>query len=796
MSCSPMRAPKLCVFPRTRSERSARRCSGWKTGAWIAAGLAMFAPRGMAAPQPLTRLEQVTSLSNSAAAVHLPVEITGTVTYARPRDSSLFLQDGTIGLYVSYPHDIGLEPGDRVRVTGTTTDSFRPIVMAQAVKLLGHGSLPKPVVASFSDLMHAELDCRFVTVSGQVLAAAYDDEQPHPALLLTVEMSGGVIQVVVPHPDGLSRDALLGAEIRVNGTASGAFDSKMQFTGVWVDVGSPRQLEVVHAAKQSVWSLPLTPLRETGFSYRDENRSGRVRVAGVLTYFEPGALAVVQNGSDSLMIETQSRLPLHVGDAVEATGFPHLDQVTLRMVDGQLRRAPGNQAQAEVQPREISWDDASAGRYALDLVSMEGYVVAEVKDARVTMYVLRTGDHLFSATLRQSSAGATHGKSDEVEVGSRVRVTGVCFVDNGNHWRDRMWFDVRMRTPEDVALEELPSWWTFQRLMWLIAGLGFLILTAVAWVALLGRRVRQQTLVLEQKSREETASQRRFALYEQRRGEILEMISRGQSLGTILDATIGLVSFRLHGAHCWIELDERWETRDRTRMPGKMSLAAEPLLGADGERLGTLHLSLAFHITDAEEMREALQGGARIAELAITTQRLYQDLRHRSEYDQLTDIPNRFSFERRVMELLAQVERGGAKLAMIYVDLDRFKEVNDQYGHRVGDLFLQQVAQRMKAQLRGNDMLARMGGDEFIALIPGVHSRKEAEEVVQRIDRCFEEEFVIENYRMQGSASIGLAIAPEDGMDKEELQRAADMAMYLHKEQKRQSQAELRNRRD
>ena len=102
----------------------------------------------------------------------------------------------------------------------------------------------------------------------------------------------------------------------------------------------------------------------------------------------------------------------------------------------------------------------------------------------------------------------------------------------------------------------------------------------------------------------------------------------------------------------------------------------------------------------------------------------------------------------------------------------------------------------MKAQLRGNDMLARMGGDEFIVLIPGVHSRKEAEEVVQRIDRSFEEEFAIESYRMRGSASIGLAIAPEDGMDKEELQRVADMAMYLHKEQKKQNQAELRNRRD
>lgn len=738
---------------------------------------------------PLTRLEQVVSLSNAAARISLPVEIQGTVTYVRPRDSSLFLQDGANGLYVSFAQNIGLEPGDRVEVTGTTAASFRPIVMAEKVVKLGRGSLPEPVVASFNDLMHARLDCRYVTVSGLVLAAAYDDEQPHPALRLVVRMNGGVIKVVALHPEGLSRDAILGTEIRVSGTASGSFDSKMELAGVWVDVEWAKQLTVTREPKQSVWATPVTPIRMAGFGYSDDNLSERVHVAGTLTYFEPGALAVVQHGADSVLVETESRLPLHAGDAVEVTGFPHLDQETVRLVDGQLRAAPKPENGAAVQPRAINWDDASAGRYADDLVSMEGYVVAVVRDARVTMYVLRTGEHLFSATMRQSSSDAAIGRQEDVAVGSRVRVTGVCFVENGNHWRDRMWFDVRMRSPGDAELLELPSWWTFERLMWVIAGLGLVILAVVAWVALLGHRVRQQTLELEQKNREESASQRRFALYEQRRGEILEMISRGQSLGVTLDAIVGLVSYRLHGAHCWFDLDPRWEPESRTRVAGKMTIASEPMQGADGERLGDLHLSLAFHITDAAEMREALQAGARLAELAITTQRLYQDLRHRSEYDQLTEVPNRFSFERKVTELLGKVQRVGGSLALIYVDLDRFKDVNDQYGHHVGDLFLQQVAQRLKSQLRGDDMLARIGGDEFIVLLPGVRGRREAEDVVVRLERCFDEEFALNGYRLQGSASIGLAVAPDDGMDKEELQRVADMAMYLRKEQKKQENA-------
>ncbi len=271
------------------------------------------------------------------------------------------------------------------------------------------------------------------------------------------------------------------------------------------------------------------------------------------------------------------------------------------------------------------------------------------------------------------------------------------------------------------------------------------------------------------------------------------MISRAQPVSVILDAIVGLVSFRLHGAHCWIELEQRWEPGARTQRPGKMSIASEPLLGPDGERLGALHLSHAFHITDPEEMREALRAGARIVELAITTQRLNQELRHRSEYDLLTDIPNRFSFERRVTELLEKIAEQGGNLGLIYVDLDRFKEVNDQYGHRVGDIYLQQVAKRMKGQMRGKDMLARIGGDEFIALIQGVKSRQDVEEVAQRLERCFASEFELDGYRMRGSASIGLAVAPEDSMDKDELQRVADMAMYLRKQQKREEQASMRN---
>ncbi len=94
--------------------------------------------------------------------------------------------------------------------------------------------------------------------------------------------------------------------------------------------------------------------------------------------------------------------------------------------------------------------------------------------------------------------------------------------------------------------------------------------------------------------------------------------------------------------------------------------------------------------------------------LAIETRRLYSDLRHRSEFDLLTDIPNRFSFKRYLQELIDHARQSAVAFTLIYVDLNDFKQVNDRYGHLVGDLYLREVAARMKHQLRTEDMLARL----------------------------------------------------------------------------------------
>ena len=151
----------------------------------------------------------------------------------------------------------------------------------------------------------------------------------------------------------------------------------------------------------------------------------------------------------------------------------------------------------------------------------------------------------------------------------------------------------------------------------------------------------------------------------------------------------------------------------------------------------------------------------------------------------LTDIHNRFSLENNLEHQIEHARETAGVFGLIYIDLNEFKQVNDVYGHQAGDLYLQEVAIRMKRQLRGVDMLARLGGDEFAVVLPSIHSRREAEEVAERLERSFDEPYLWEGYVFHGSASVGVALYPEDGATRDALLSAADAAMYVAKQTKR-----------
>ncbi len=169
--------------------------------------------------------------------------------------------------------------------------------------------------------------------------------------------------------------------------------------------------------------------------------------------------------------------------------------------------------------------------------------------------------------------------------------------------------------------------------------------------------------------------------------------------------------------------------------------------------------------------------------LNITDRKQAQErLVYMATHDVLTQLPNRGLFFDRVNQALELAKRHGAKLALLFIDLDRFKPINDTWGHAVGDLLLRAVAQRLTARVRATDTVGRIGGDEFVILLHEVANEEGAIKVAEALREALRQPFEVADRTLAISASIGIALYPDHGGDASELTRHADEAMYRAKE--------------
>lgn len=151
-------------------------------------------------------------------------------------------------------------------------------------------------------------------------------------------------------------------------------------------------------------------------------------------------------------------------------------------------------------------------------------------------------------------------------------------------------------------------------------------------------------------------------------------------------------------------------------------------------------------------------------------------------YDGLTGLPNRNLLQDRIMQAIAHDRRSEKQAAVLFIDLDYFKTINDSLGHDMGDLLLQDVAARLSAIVRSEDTVARRGGDEFIVLLPNIGGAQDAEVVAQKILDGLIQPFLIDSRELYIGGSVGIALFPSDGEDVETLLKNSDIAMYHAKE--------------
>ena len=207
-----------------------------------------------------------------------------------------------------------------------------------------------------------------------------------------------------------------------------------------------------------------------------------------------------------------------------------------------------------------------------------------------------------------------------------------------------------------------------------------------------------------------------------------------------------------------------------------------PLVNSSGKILGHLVVIDERPIEDGSTELAILKIFAARAAAELERQKVEEQLAHDALYDRLTDLPNRYFFSNHLNRALEKYRRDcERKFAVFFLDLDRFKYVNDSLGHNSGDLLLVAIAQKLRTCLRASDILARLGGDEFAILLEDIHSFNEATRLAERIQQSLESPFHLGIHEVFTSVSIGIAFS-EPGLDSpEELLRNADIAMYKAK---------------
>jgi diguanylate cyclase (GGDEF)-like protein/PAS domain S-box-containing protein len=232
--------------------------------------------------------------------------------------------------------------------------------------------------------------------------------------------------------------------------------------------------------------------------------------------------------------------------------------------------------------------------------------------------------------------------------------------------------------------------------------------------------------------------------------------------------------------------DTRLELPDRVRpIVGRDSLEwlGVPLGGQQGVIGALVVQSYSGEVRYTQQDKALLQFVSTQIAAAIERKKSATRLQYLAQHDQLTSLPNRGLFHDRLRTALVRAKRNRQQLAVLYLDLDQFKPVNDQHGHDIGDLLLREVAARIRQCVRESDTVGRIGGDEFVVLLDATGQADQAVVVAAKIGAALRQPFELAGTRLQVSASIGIALYPAHGEDARQLLRRADDAMYAAKRQ-------------
>jgi len=731
-----------------------------------------------ATPHLITTVREARRFNFDTAHEPAQVHLRGVVTYFDTVAPNLFLQDQTGGIWIDLrgmPADHPL-PGQLIDLWGEDAKGFSPYIAKPRWRVIGSAPFPKPIPLTFEQASATSYDSQWVEMEG--IVRSFTKQADGNVLVMEVATPTGIFKVRVP--DYLAPGfpvGLVDAKVRFHAVCGTSFNQRGQFVAMHLMMPGLANAAVLEPAPADPFSVPATKINKIGRFSADLTDIHRLKVVGLVTARYPGGGLFLMDSTGGLYVETQDGTPANPGEEVEVIGFPAPGSYSPVLKSASIRPTGRHQP---VVPTLINGSLASRGGYDAQLVKITGTVEGvNLHPQGYTLVLLSDDRFSFEARLFDPTL-----KSTPPAAGSILVLTGICSVktdDNGNVST----FEIVLRDPKDALLISAPPWLTGRRAVSILSVLMILTAAVIGWVIVLRRRVRGQTSVIQARLESELALEARYRRMFERNltglyvasvdGHILDC---NDTCAHILGYTsrIELLEHRQGAEQLIAQFHEHLYDEQEGGIHHILN-AEQQLIRPDGSSCWVL--ANVRLVIQAEAANSFIEGGL----VDITDRKAAQDqVQFLAYYDSLTKLPNRSLLKDRLAQTLAAARRHKEKVAILFLDLDRFKDINDSLGHSIGDVLLEQVGQRLRLLARDEDTVARVGGDEFLVVLTSLHGPEDAAVAAERIVRELNQPFLIGSHSFNVGCSIGISLCPEHGTDEETLVKNADAAMYRAKE--------------
>ena len=659
--------------------------------------------------------------------------------------------------------------------------------------MLGHGALPHPPLLHYDQLADGQEDSQWIELRGVVRSTEVGESWGQNVLFLNVEVGGGKISARVRNFKPADAERLVDAEVRIRGVSGTNFNGRRQFVGIRMFVNDIGEINVERPPPEDPFSTPIVPIRDILSFNFGQSMQHRIRVTGTVTYQRIGQGLFLQNEDQGIYVVSATRTVVPPGTNVEVVGFPAIGSYSPILESAQIRPLG---AGPDVTPKQAvpssrliqrTSDGFVIAPYDSKLVRIVGQLVEHVQREHDQMIVLRDGDHIVNAILENSSDGEPLA---QLKDGSTLEIVGVCAIQADDK-RDPRSFELYMRSAKDLNVLRQPSWWDVVHTLELLGIALMAVAVSLTWIGLLRRQVRLRTaeVVVAYDSLKERTRELSNANIVVQNSPVLLYRLRGEPSFPLVYVSHNITRMghdpkTLLASSNWAE--QLIHSEDLAQVGESMrSLLNKDANGASIEfRLRAGDGSLRWvenryvPVRDTEGRLIEVEGIV----IDITERKAAEEkITMLARTDALTGLANRATFTERLAQLYAAAQRGANAFAILYLDLDKFKPVNDTFGHPVGDSLLQHVALRLKGCARGTDLIARLGGDEFAILQADMKEPEDAGTLAVKVQKALALPFPIDGHEIEISVSIGISAYSPESVSANAMLVQADLALYRSK---------------